>query len=284
MSKWKTPDPIEAQLRGRFIQSGLFSFDELSRHRGILNLLERESGLVWSLIADRENMTAFSLLVPELFDGDGEAKSNPCSAFSTEEEKLNLAGTLISYKNCPSWKGAATSLRDNSRNRNREFAIIRDILEKGDSFLSLLADEDGDETIFQRKARDITNHCISGKDRILRGLEKLVGLGQGLTPAGDDFLTGVLLAGECGICPFQTDKQEIGERLEKTTAPGRTMLYAALRGSFPAYILKYAETIKTTDSDNKILSAVHAAAGHGSTSGRDCLAGFYWAFSLYSSI
>lgn len=111
----------------------------------------------------------------------------------------------------------------------------------------------------------------------------MIGLGQGLTPAGDDFITGALLAEQSLQRPLRIDTKKIEARLEKTTAPGRTLLFAALRGSFPAFILSYLEQIDKARSDGEIVTAARAAAKHGSTSGRDCLAGFYWYESLSAS-
>lgn len=274
MPKPKTPDLIEAQERGRFIKSGLFPLEELSFHKGIINLLNKESGLVWSLISEQENMTAFSLLVPDLFIGRNELSSFREGNSFIDEYNLRLGRTTINFGQSPLWAGASPTLTENPEKREIERSLIVNQLDHGDSFLSLLANDD--KTVFQEKAREIIEKNIRVKKGTLYGLEKFVGLGQGMTPAGDDFITGVLLAEECRNLTFRIDKAKIADHLEKTTAPGRTMLYAALRGSFPSFILRYVESIETTDSPEKIIYEAKAAAKHGSTSGRDCLAGFYW--------
>ncbi len=64
-------------------------------------------------------------------------------------------------------------------------------------------------------------------------LDELVGLGPGLTPAGDDFITGALAVHEA-----LPGTDGIPGRLSGTTPAGRTLLWLALRGSFPAYLVE----------------------------------------------
>jgi len=279
MSNRKPPDLIKAQSRGRFFTNGLFSFTELSRHKGIINLIDKDTGLVRSLVAMPENMTAFSLLVPDLFTGrkglppSGSLHSRQYGSF------LEIDGQTVSFQDCPLWKGTPPLYPIAEECRKRELSLLVTKIDRGDSFLTLLGEEDSNP--FQRKARAITGKGAEEGKSLPEGLEQLVGLGQGLTPAGDDFLTGILLAQNLypAIPPVETKKIE--DRLELTTAPGRTMLYGALRGSFPAYILNYLKEMERADSEKEILISMERAARHGATSGRDCLAGFYWTISRF---
>ena len=107
-------------------------------------------------------------------------------------------------------------------------------------------------------------------------LGALVGLGPGLTPAGDDFLTGMLLAetvlrrGRLG----EAERVSIAEALPGTSAPGRTLLTLALSGSFPAYLLTFVRALSLARAAEQVGAAVEAACRHGETSGSDALAGF----------
>ena len=116
---------------------------------------------------------------------------------------------------------------------------------------------------------------------------RLVGLGIGLTPSGDDFLTGALLA-ECLLAAgcarphhpgaqranaegalsddISVDRATIAARLGGTTAAGRTLLVAALEERFPAYLLNLVETA-IADGE---LTADHLEHGHSSATDSVC--------------
>lgn len=125
----------------------------------------------------------------------------------------------------------------------------------------------------------------------------LVGFGPGTTPAGDDFLTGWILGrillGEGG----DTLRKASGIDGTRTTVPGRTLLFGAARGLFPAYLVRVARALAQaaesgagrssgaaaaggmdpTKSDRGAgegpASEIRAAFSHGASSGRDALLG-----------
>jgi len=281
MSNRKPTDLLKAQSRGRFFTNGLFPFAELSRHEGIINLIDTETGLVRSLIAMEENMTAFSLLVPDFFRIRRGVSPSGSVPLPRSGSYLEIDGKAISLEDCPLWNGTPPHYPAREERIKRELSLLTAQLDPGESFLTLLGKED--RTVFQKKAREITGGQRELGKVLPEGLEQLIGLGPGLTPAGDDFLTGVLLAqNHFPACP-PMDTQKIEERLKQTTAPGRTMLYGAIRGSFPAFILKYLEERESVVSEEEILTSLKRAARHGSTSGRDCLAGYYWSLSRFLS-
>ncbi len=119
-------------------------------------------------------------------------------------------------------------------------------------------------------------------------LSRLVGLGVGMTPSGDDFLVGFLaaraLAGRDG--PDQQARGIIEERTGGTTPVGATIVRQALAGHFPGYLIDVvhalvALTATTNDSMGSIAAGagwsvaalVDAAARHGHSSGLDALTG-----------
>jgi hypothetical protein len=105
--------------------------------------------------------------------------------------------------------------------------------------------------------------------------EELVGYGPGLTPAGDDFLTGAILATPGASF---VDAARLTPLLPGTTPAGRTLLYAALRGQFPAYLVDFITAVAAHgDSIRRIESSVRRACSHGETSGSDALSGICWA-------
>jgi hypothetical protein len=135
------------------------------------------------------------------------------------------------------------------------------------------------------------------------GLPCLVGLGPGFTPSGDDFLCGVLL-GERIVSLLGTNtldrkrrsrremvcqepewqemsvspsaRAEIADRLGQTTVGGRTLLWQALQGHFPWYLLEAVRGISTAANEECMLTVVARACDHGETSGTDALTGLLW--------
>ena len=102
--------------------------------------------------------------------------------------------------------------------------------------------------------------------------DAMVGCGPGLSPSGDDFLTGALLA-FAGSALF---RGKIERALPGTTAPGRTLLWMALQRQFPAYLVEFVDVVSAADSAGAVVAAARAACARGETSGTDALAGFCW--------
>jgi hypothetical protein len=119
-----------------------------------------------------------------------------------------------------------------------------------------------------------------------RGLEaavtQLAGLGQGLTPAGDDYLLGVMAA------LWLTGQPDLPPQIAHLAAPQTTLLSAAFlqaaaRGEFiePWHALMRAVRGK---NDTPIEKALHRIAHFGASSGTDALAGFASVVSPKTSI
>ena len=123
-------------------------------------------------------------------------------------------------------------------------------------------------------------------------LSRLVGLGIGFTPSGDDFIAGALAA--CAVMGAEemVSRNAIEERLRTTTPGGATLLSLALAGSFPAYVVLLVQALRgvlrsddesaeTAPAEAERLSgAVSEAARHGETSGTDTVAGLLYGLSL----
>jgi len=260
---------IQVELKGAFIRNLPPSLPVLSRHRGVINLLNRETGCLISLVEENRAMTGMSLHVPGLFESSlplphpGQTVSIP----------FDFSGARV-------WSGTPPRFTADLRMREKELDVLKRRLEGGDSFFSLLTGQY--RTAFQKKAREILNRQIRRENGILTGLEQLSGLGAGLTPSGDDFITGALLADRCRprspqeSCVPGIDRKGIRGCLEGTTTAGRTLLHLALEGSFPAYLLTYLNEASESRDEGGLLAAAEKVSRHGSTSGRDALAGFYW--------
>ena len=109
------------------------------------------------------------------------------------------------------------------------------------------------------------------------GAAQLAGLGGGLTPAGDDFLTGAMVWGWLA----HPNPGFLGRLLFEAAAPRTTVLSAALLGAAAqgecsaAWHALLASLSQGKDAG--VDRAVRDVLSHGATSGADALAGFLWA-------
>lgn len=110
-------------------------------------------------------------------------------------------------------------------------------------------------------------------------LPRLVGLGAGSTPAGDDVLVGIL-AGLTAMSALSTAGQEL-EALRQVLAgvslrthpASRQMLAAAADGSFPEPLVDLARAMGDPEPGEELTAAAARVLALGATSGRSFLAG-----------
>lgn len=145
-----------------------------------------------------------------------------------------------------------------------------------------------------RKVLDEASHRAIEEGELF-GLDKLVGLGPGLTPSGDDFIAGVffaraLLRGAtkegnssgartgarsaardsegAGDWAPEIDTAAIWQTFPRTTIGGRTLLRMVLVDYFPAYLLRLAEGLTAACAvDEGTVFAEDTAAEAGATFG-----------------
>jgi hypothetical protein len=116
--------------------------------------------------------------------------------------------------------------------------------------------------------------------RALPQVDRLIGWGEGLTPAGDDFLVGLLagldaLAGECDergrwmvwLCAC------ISARRGRTTPVAAHYLGLALRGHFTADVVRLRDALLAERDPRRLEAALEAILAVGATSGSDTVAG-----------
>ena len=114
-----------------------------------------------------------------------------------------------------------------------------------------------------------------GDDGQLRaGAARLAGLGNGLTPAGDDFVLGTML------CAWLSHPKPTGycETVVKVSSPETTMLsrvflQAAAVGEFGAPWHRFLDAL-STGTDERVQDAAREVLAFGHSSGADALAGF----------
>lgn len=220
-------------------------------------------------------MTGMSLLVPGLFS----ANIKEGMFFTIKNGILCNSDSkpIITIDNKNRWSGVPNSYKTDPFRRENELKIIKNSIETEESFLTLVIGNN--RTAFQIKAKEKVENSIN-QNNVLTGLQNLIGLGQGLTPSGDDFITGALLAQSCFNGSIKIERESIKQHLNRTTYAGRTLLYQALEGSFPYYLLTFIKEISKDQTSREYINTLKKACNHGSTSGRDAIAGFYWYHTL----
>ncbi len=254
---------IPTLAQGDFICADSWMGEVLTVHSRAVNIL-RADGLVVSLVADLDSMTAMCVCVPGLFNEPrGDAAVGRAVVCDGQRIEIDQVARL-DFAGSRTWNGTI------DENLLREIPVAR-IVEIRDALL-VNGKAEGLLGIFL--SEQSTHPFIAKARKALQDqrLEALVGLGPGLTPAGDDFLVGALMA-----FPHILRSPLLEGALSGTTPAGRTLLWMALKRSFPAYLVAFADSIARSDSMQAIERAVRAACAHGETSGSDALAGFCWA-------
>jgi len=148
------------------------------------------------------------------------------------------------------------------------------------TFLNLLKSPRPDDDAALAIARSAGGALRSGwagnQDRLRAVAITLAGLGNGLTPAGDDFLAGVMLwAWLTHPDPVRFCHTLLDVAAPRTTTLSAAFLQAAAQGecSQSWHILL---TTLSTGTATEIEEAVQQVLTHGATSGADTLAGFLY--------
>lgn len=117
--------------------------------------------------------------------------------------------------------------------------------------------------------RALIHWLHGGEGHLTEILTAFIGRGEGLTPAGDDFLLGVLLVLEReGSAKLSALKAALPCLLSRTTDISRAMLEQGCRGHYGALLLRL-----MTANPPSLVSAVAQVADYGHSSGQDMLSG-----------
>ncbi|MEX2444051.1 MAG: DUF2877 domain-containing protein [Alkalispirochaeta sp.] len=148
-------------------------------------------------------------------------------------------------------------------------ALLRNHRDTG--FVALLSPKSPRNDPFVRRAAGLLQ---TAPDGTVSSILPLIGLGIGFTPAGDDFVSGVLLAQTLlsGTPPSETDRTAVRGRLHATTAGGSSLLRVAVAGFPPGYQVRMVESLR----EGNIEQTMEIALRHGHSSGLDALAGLLW--------
>jgi hypothetical protein len=111
-----------------------------------------------------------------------------------------------------------------------------------------------------------------GAEKVMEAIDQLAGLGSGLTPAGDDYIVGVMVA------LWLTGRKEMLPEMArvavaKTTALSAAFLRAAAQGEFMEPWHALVQTLFAGEIE-AFTQAIKWVAQFGASSGLDALAGF----------
>lgn len=273
-----------------------------------VNILHPE-GVIVSLVEEPYQMSSLSILVPEYFQRWREGECNGCERLRDgtrvfcSPEKLGMGDFSFDLRRGRLWKGLL-SIEGFHFQKISLFKKALLSLGKSSGIAGILRDEKN-PNLFLRKFRQVLENTkcpnLKNNEVTLSGLSSLVGLGIGLTPSGDDFITGALLGErmlslllmfdlqkvkeETGKSFFlRVEKDEISTNLSRTTSAGRTLLWQALRRQFPAFLLRLANQIANSSSFDEITDGLAEACRHGETSGMDASIGLYWFLNYFKRL
>jgi len=129
-------------------------------------------------------------------------------------------------------------------------------------------------------------------DKVPSSSKKLIGLGVGLTPSMDDFISGLMislvyLTKHCGLKiseAYNLNSAIIREGLEGTTRVSAEMLTLSSLGKSSQLVKSLILALLCETEDYRILQRVKDAIEVGETSGTDTIFGVYVGFKIVNSI
>lgn len=271
---------LDARERGLFTAGPAWAGTIVSVYTRAVNI-RRPDGLLVSLVRCRGQMSALSVLVPELFDSapDLPPGIERGRRASYNGQRLIVAGRAVTLDRAP-WYDSTLRLACRPGFPAPKRALLqRALLTRGKKggLLGVIAPAAADNPFARTAAGILGAVTLSGGPREkLVGLGSLVGLGIGFTPSGDDFLAGALLAEASRWGALCLARAEIRAALAKTSDGGRSLLYQVLENHFPCYLLETAQELAAARNAGEIGTAVARAVRHGETSGTDTLTGLLW--------
>ena len=157
----------------------------------------------------------------------------------------------------------------------------------GDSYRINERNESNFENILKEVYLDFYN---KNKIDAAMKLSSLIGYGAGLTPAGDDFLVGVMSVLQCCKSDSEIVSEfyeklctEISKNSHKTTMVSKTFLEEGTNAHFSESFHKLYEAI-TMENSEELYKAAISMMSIGHSSGTDGLCGVLWGFYLVSNI
>jgi hypothetical protein len=229
-----------------------------------------------------------ALVTPDIGDGPfnivveahaGEWSSiKPGTPAQIQESVLHIGGmqiTLtqaIAWEPCPDWNGLRQQRAAIAQHLPKLQATVQATRTQG---LLVSLEEATRTRAGVEKALYAGWH--GGLAQLQSAAKGLAGLGQGLTPAGDDFLCGLMLwAWLAHSAPREFCRVIAEVAAPRTTTLAAAFLRAASRGECSAAWHRLLRAL-AADAADELDKAVHNVLACGETSGADTLAGFLYA-------
>jgi hypothetical protein len=220
---------------------------------------------------------------PGIFD-----KFQPGTAWTLADQYLRIGSIHVDLASARVWEPSPAWDRLRARRseveaRLGELLALAERAAPSGSLLAVLARESADpfDASVRRsviQAGDALLAAWSGaKAQARSAAGRLAGLGRGLTPAGDDFLAGVMLwAWLAHPVPEEFCETLCRAATPRTTALSAAFLRASSRGECSAAWHTLLDHLAAPRGRLLLPGTVTEVLAHGQTSGADTLAGFLW--------
>lgn len=261
----------------------------------VLNVFDRacnlmnQNGDVLALVTSARGLTPFALVVQAETDAPfrGLPADSPVRT-APGAKRLWLGPLQVDYaaaqlwEACPDWPAIRALYGAGSLAQLA--GLVGEVELPDDSLLDLFrpaSSGNSHAAALMVRARPAAEQLVAGLSRrddrlAVAGAQSLAGLGGGLTPAGDDFIVGVLLAAWAGL--YGPGAEYLSPALVAAAAPRTTTLSGAyLRAAAVGECTAHWHTLFAAQQhgDHRAArEAVQALVSIGHTSGADALAGF----------
>lgn len=214
--------------------------------------------------------------------------------------RFDSSTLTIDLRCAPVWKCRVRELNTNMRSSTAQkaWSTVLDLLIKGQRLKSteIIADDlfqlDVGSPLSQRMSEPVIQLINSAEQFDVQGstnaAEKMIGLGPGVTPSGDDILIGFLaalwsMAGQNGaqLSFIRSFGNEIMQLAKQTSEISRTYLYHAAQGQFSSSLSALAEAIATGDG---VEHATGEAIRVGHSSGMDSVTGLLVGLCVWNAL
>ena len=275
--------PIHSAIEiGRLVPGGEWRAKLHSIFPRFINI-EHEAGYLLSITTDHNSMYGYAILVSEnCFDQCRKSLTNTPDAIDFSASYFGIGGER--HINCR--KGATYSGTIEACGMN---IPSKETVQALESFAK--SDESAGADVFRRRIGEVLERAAGEYCRTRStdtptevhesapDLSPIIGVGKGLTPAGDDIIVGALLVESLYPQSVSIKHDTIATNLSRTNLPGRTLLRAVLAGAYPTHAKRFAHAI-CSGNENLVERGIRETLTYGGSSGRDLCLGVAWCLSL----
>ena len=197
-------------------------------------------------------------------------------------EKVEINGSLsIDLKTTPTWECQLIEFPNHTKKMIENISLaMQEINSRGNA--KWLRKEESKGTSFDkemsRMLKERTTTLLEGfstndTHQNVQNAKKLIGLGQGLTPSGDDFLVGLLLAFSISRKDNFSEKEWGKQVVKESKKNTNIIIYSAIKyaaiGKTRETIAVFIETLVQAQTDNQVKQALSTVMKIGSSSGTE---------------